>query len=131
VGRSHPAPLLFILHVAPHTAVSGQFLTVGVRTVPQAQVTVILRVLERRVVYQGRGQQRKRLVQPVALYTVQVQGTANSRGRFTRSLKITYRPRKPIHALLAASARMERRAATRTMQMTILPQRHQQKMLQR
>ena len=127
MGRSHPAPLLFILHVAPHTAVSGRFLSVGVRTVPQAHVTLILRVLERRVVYRGSGQQRKRLVKLVVLYTVQVQGTANSRGRFTRSLKITYQPRKRVHALLAASARMGRRTATRTTHVTILPQRHQQK----
>jgi hypothetical protein len=55
------------------------------------------------LVFRGRGQQRKRLVQMVALYTVQVQGTANGKGRFTRSLKITYQPRKPVQALLAAS----------------------------
>jgi hypothetical protein len=102
-------------------------LTVGVRTVPQAQVTIILRVLERRVGYRGWGQQRKRLVQLVALYTVQAQGTANSRGWFTGSLKITYQPRKPVHALLAASARMGGRTITRTTQMTILPQRQQRK----
>jgi hypothetical protein len=129
VGRSHPAPLLFILHVTPHRAVSGQVLTVGVRTVPQAHVTIILRVLARRVVYRGSGQQRRRLVKLVALYTVQVQGTANSKGRFTRSLKITYQPRKPVQALLAASARMGRRTATRTTHVTILPQRHQQKVM--
>jgi hypothetical protein len=131
VGRSQPAPLLFNLHVAPHAALSGQFLTVGVRTVPQAQVTIILRVLERRVVYRGRGQHRTRLVQMVALYTVRVQGTANGKGRFTRSLKITYQPRKPVQALLAASARMGHRTITRTTHVTIQPQRHQRKTHQR
>jgi hypothetical protein len=84
-----------------------------------------------RVVYRGRGQHRKRLVQAVALYTVRVQGTANSRGRFTRSLKITYQPRKRVQALLAASARIGRRTATRTTHVTIRPQRHQRKTHQR
>jgi hypothetical protein len=131
VGRSHPAPLPLILHVAPHAAAGGQVLTVGVRTVSRARVTLTLRVLERRVVFRGKGKQRKRLVQQVSLYTVQAQGTANGKGRFTRALKITYQPRKPVQALLAASARMGRRIATRTTQVTILPHRHQQTTHQR
>jgi hypothetical protein len=102
-----------------------------VRTVPQAQVTIILRVLERRVVYRGRGQHRKRLVQTVALYTVRDQGTANGKGRVTRSLKITYQPRKPVQALLAASARIGQRTATRTTHVMIRPQQHQRKSHQR
>jgi hypothetical protein len=105
---------------------SGQVLSIGVRTVPQARVTFTLRVLERRVVFRGKGKQRTRLVQQVALYAVQVQGTANGKGRFTRALKITYQPRTPVQALLAASARMGRRTATHTTQVTILPRRHQQ-----
>jgi hypothetical protein len=117
-------PLLLVVAVAPWAVIAGRHLTVTVRTALRARVTMALDVVTTSVVSSGKGQPRGRRVHTVVLYRVVRRSIANARGPVTWSLHITYKPAKPVRALLVVTARAAHRTATRSRWVMIWPFHH-------
>ena len=96
-------------------------LAVRIRTTPHARVVVGVQVVAKTAVVTGKGRHRKRIIHAVVLYHAQLQGAANGRGQFNGTVRITYRPAKPVPAHLTVTVRMARRMVSRTVGVTILP----------
>jgi hypothetical protein len=92
--------------------ISGRHLTVTVRTAIRVRITMALDVVTTKVGRSGKGQPHGRRVHAVVLYRVVRRSIATARGRVTGSLHITYRPAKPVRALLVATAHAAHSTAT-------------------
>jgi hypothetical protein len=117
-------PLRLVVTVAPRAVISGRHLTVTVRTALRARITMALGVVTTRVVSRGKGPNHVRRVHTVVLYRVVRRSIANARGRVTGSLHITYKPARPVRALLVVTVHAAHRTATRSLWVMIRPVHH-------
>lgn len=121
-GRTHGRPaLLLSISLSSQRVVSGDILTVRVRTVPHARVDGTLRVETTRVMLTGKGKHRHRVVRTVVLYQPKLQGMADGQGRLTAHLRVTYKPVRSVQALLAIAVRVAHDALTKKVPVMILP----------
>jgi hypothetical protein len=104
--------------------IAGDTLAVPIHTLPHARVLITLQVMTRKAALAGKGTHRTRVTQLIMLYQARCQGTASGRGQFSGTVRITYRPAKPVPARLTVTVRMAQRMASRTVGVTILPRRH-------
>jgi hypothetical protein len=104
--------------------IAGDTLAVRIHTVPHARVSVGVQIVAQKVVVTGQGRHRTRVTHTVVLYQARLQGTANGRGQFSGTVRITYRPAKSVPARLTVTVRMAQRMASRTVGVTILPGHH-------
>jgi hypothetical protein len=121
--RSH-APLPLTLLTWSRSVSAGGLLAVRLHTLPHTRVSVTLQIMARKAVPTGKGTQRTRVTHLIVLYQVRLQGTANGRGQFSGSVRITYRPDKAVPARLTVTVRLAQRLASRTVGVRILPWRH-------
>ena len=84
-----------------------------------------LDVVTTTVVSRGKGPDHVRRVHTVVLYRVVRRSIATARGRVRGSLHITYKPAKPIRALLVVTAHAGHRTATRSLWVVMRPVHHQ------
>jgi len=84
-------PLPLIIGVSPHSVRSGARLTVTVRTVPRTTLRVVVQVAPAR-----RGRR---------VYQVTLTGVADRHGRFTRTVRLTYRPARPTPMRIVVTVR--------------------------
>lgn len=126
--RAYPArhpSLPLVVGVTPHSVASGDRLTVAVHTVAHARVTIDLHVLGAKTTCtrpKAKGPQRRTCVtHTIVLYTRGLQGTADSHGRLTRPLRVSYTVAEPVQASLTVKVFSARQAATRTLRITLRP----------
>jgi hypothetical protein len=112
-----PPPPLAVTLSRKRVSSSGT-LAVTVHTAPGAHVSVTLRVPGTRVI--GHGSHAHRVA--VTLYQTGMAGTADRHGLFTTRLRVAYKPRHPIRALVSVTARTNGAPATRSMAITVQPQ---------
>jgi len=118
MATSHPSIAVTALMLP-----SARVLSVSVRTVANAHVTVTLQVFGRRTVLVGKGKHRGRMVRVVVLYAATMRGTTGRQGRLTGRLPITYRPARPVQAFLSVTVRGKDSSATARMSVLLKPHR--------
>lgn len=101
--------------------VSGERLTVALRSAAHARVTALLRVVTHKLHVTGTGKQRKRVTQTVVLYQAPLRVSAGKHGQYSARGKITYRTGQPVAAMLTVTGRGSCGAAARTAGITIEP----------
>jgi hypothetical protein len=107
--------------VTPGTVAGGGKVTVSVRTAPNAQVVALLIVTQNKAIVTGTGKKRKRTTGPVVVYQANLQGTADAHGAYKGSLRVGYKPSKPVKATLLISATTPYGTANHTVHVTINP----------
>jgi len=118
VATSHPSIAVTALMLP-----SVRALSVSIRMVAYAHVTLTLQVLGRRTVLVGKGKHRRRMVRVVVLYAATMRGTTGRQGRLTGRLPITYRPARPVQATLSVTVRGKDSLATAHMSVLLKPHR--------
>jgi hypothetical protein len=120
-GRHPPAPL--VVSVLKRTVPSGGYLTLHLTAAPHAHLTITVEVGATRLVTIGKGHNKRRVRRSITLYRVSQQGIADSRGRFTARLHVTYplQSKRPGHATLTVVAHRGRLSTTWRAGITILP----------
>lgn len=103
------------------TLYSGDTLRVNITTAALAHGTLTLQVTTTKTIVKGKGAQRKHVKETVVLYRVSRQGTANSQGRITDAIHLTYQPDAPVHAALWVKTTTACSSATRHGTLTITP----------
>jgi hypothetical protein len=103
--------------------VSGSVLTIQARTVPHARMTIRFQVVRKQHTgIKHHARTHHRATHTVVLYRVTRHGQANAHGRFSSSLRVTYKPARSMLATLKVTARTKRgKSATRTIHLTIVP----------
>jgi hypothetical protein len=115
------------LQVSPARVATHGLLSVRVRTVSRARVTVTLQVGIWRVATIGSGKpatigsgkHRKRATTFVVLYRIRRVMKADAHGRLTAKLRVTYKTRTARHADLTVTVQSGHRHRTRTVGVTI------------
>jgi hypothetical protein len=97
---------------------------VRIHTLPHARVFITIQVMTRKAALAGKGKYRTRVTHLIVLYQATFQGTANGRGQFSGTVRISYRPAKPVPARLTVTVLLAQRIVSRTVGVTILPRRH-------
>jgi hypothetical protein len=110
--------------VRPGRLASGGSLTITLHTGALGRVGITLEVDTRRDTVTGRGRHRHHVRRLVTLYRLVLSGTADRHGQFSRRLRISYRPTKPVPATIRVQVRMSQGTAAGTATTTILPRRH-------
>ncbi len=118
VTTSHPSIAVTALMLP-----SARVLSVSIRTVANAHVTVTLQVFGRRTVLVGKGKHRQRVVRVVVLYAATMRSTTGRQGRLTGRLPIAYRPARPVQAALSVTVRGRDSLATAHMSILLKPHR--------
>jgi len=117
------APVPLTIRLAQRSVTSGSRLTLRANTAPRAQVSAMLQVVTTKVTVIGMGRHRKQVRRTVVLYRATAQGTADRRGQLMLNPRLAYKPAKPMQASLVVTARGTCSIATRTIQVTVRPQR--------
>lgn len=112
-----------VISLRQRDVVSGGTLAVGVHTEPGAGITITVQVLGTHVIMLGKGTQRKRVARTAVLYRATAEGKANARGLLNGRVRVTYKPAKPVRALVTVTARTAHDVSTSSVQATILPRR--------
>jgi hypothetical protein len=112
------------VYLPQRQVVSGAALTIGLKTLPRGQISIVLRVAATHVVLSGKGRHRTRARHTVVLYQLTRQGTANRHGLFTTSVQVTYQPSRPMQATLTVTLRTSSGTVARTLGVTIQPVHH-------
>jgi uncharacterized protein YycO len=112
-------PLTFSL--VPRPVVSGSMVTIRIRTDARAKVTVTLLVAMQKRRFVGKGKHRHQTVRTLVLYRAVVHGTANAHGQLTARLRMTYKPLRPVQAIVTVRAQTPHTSVTRTAVVIIQP----------
>jgi len=107
---------------ATRRVTSGATLWVSARTAARAEVTITLRVTVTRVtIIKNKRHTRVTRTVVTVLYQVVRRGSADRRGGYITTIRVTYKPVRAVTATLTTTARTARGSATRTTSVTILP----------
>jgi hypothetical protein len=96
-------------------------IAVTVKTRSHALLSITVGLTAQRVVYTGRGSQRKSKRQTVVLARRTIHVRANTRGQVRANVQLAYVPRTVVHGLLTVTVRTSWGVARRSQPLTVLP----------
>lgn len=111
------------VYMPQRTVMSGDVLTIQLKTAPRARVRITLQVKAAHNGSAGTGHNQKRTKGSVVLYQAARQGIADVHGRFMAHMHVTYKPAKSVQAFLVVTVRTGQHSATRILRVTIQPKR--------
>jgi hypothetical protein len=115
------AALALTVVVKPTSLFTKDRLMIGVHTAPHARVRATIQVVMKKRIFMRAWGRRRRATRSIAVYQIVRQGTADGRGRFSRGVRITYKPIRPVLGHVTVTVHAGTASTMRRAQFVIWP----------
>jgi len=120
-ARRYTPRVILTVNPIPKVIRSGRGFNVILRTAPHARVTIVLQAGKTVIIVTGSGKHRRTSTRFVPLFGLTIHGNADGRGGYGQYLRLTYKPRAAVPAVLTITVSTPHSTTQSKRNMTIAP----------